>query len=135
MEFHPKAQVCKSKLQSCPDPYKLGYLVHSANNIQMVDLITNVLEVKETENGYNIGIAVQLEAVFKMEAEIKIFYKNYNRHDKEEQYSLNHIKVPTVYCSPKYCNTIVLHLIRLGIHQYVTYSLIIWYVLKMVYSS
>ena len=39
IEFYPKAQVCKSKLQSCPEPSKVGDIMYSAHTIQVNDLI------------------------------------------------------------------------------------------------
>ena len=61
MKFHTKAQVWKSKLQSWPEPSKVGYGIYCAKNTQMVDLIKNVLGVIEKENFHHIGIAVHLE--------------------------------------------------------------------------
>ena len=43
--------------------------MYCSNNIQMVDLITNGLEVIEKDNGYNIEIDVHLKSEFKMESE------------------------------------------------------------------
>ena len=83
----------------------------SANNIQMVNLITNTLEVIEKENVYNLEIDVQSEAAFQTEIERKLFYKNHKRHDEEECSSLNHRKVPTIYCAPKYHNILAVHLL------------------------
>ena len=54
---------------------------------------------------------IRVEAAFKTYSERKVFHKNYNRHDEEERYSLNHRKVITIYCAPKYHNTIFIHFI------------------------
>ena len=32
--FHNKDQVCKSRLQSCPNPSRVGHVIHCVNNIQ-----------------------------------------------------------------------------------------------------
>ena len=80
MVFHPKYQVCKSKLQSCPETAKVGYVMYCANNTQKVYLISNILEVVEKENGHKIEIVVHLELVFQTDPERKIFYRNYNKN-------------------------------------------------------
>ena len=72
MSFHPRAQVWKSKLKYWPGPSKVGYVIYCADNIKMIDMITNVLEFIEKENGYNIEIVVQMEAAFQTNSE-----KNY----------------------------------------------------------
>ena len=52
--FHPKAPVCKSKLQTCPDPWKVGFIIYSAHTLQVHHLIENVLIATERENGGTI---------------------------------------------------------------------------------
>ena len=109
--FHDKIQVWKAKLQKCPEPEKVGHVMHGANNILASDLIYNVLKVVEKEMKLKIDILVQLEAAFHTDSEQEIFYKNYNNHDKEEHTALNHRKVPTTYCHPKYRNLLAVHLL------------------------
>ena len=36
--FYPKAQIWKFKIQSCPEPTKVGYVMYCTNNIKMVGL-------------------------------------------------------------------------------------------------
>ena len=54
MSFHLKVQVWKYKLQSFPDPSKVVYVMYCTNNIQIIDMITNILEVIEKGNGQKI---------------------------------------------------------------------------------
>ena len=49
-------------------------MIYCADNIKMIDMITNVLEFIEKENGYNIEIVVQMEAAFQTNSE-----KNYTK--------------------------------------------------------
>ena len=79
MAFHPKAQVWKSKLQSCPEPSKSVHIMYIAHTIQVNDLIKNLLEAIQAENGHNIETSIQAEAAFQTES----FYKNFNRNDEE----------------------------------------------------
>ena len=85
--------------------------MYCANNIQSANLISNFIEVIEKEKGFKIEISVHQEADFQMDPERKLFYKNYNRSDEEEHISLNHRKVPTIYCASKYRNTLAVHLL------------------------
>ena len=54
MAFHIKAQVCKSKLHSYPEPLRVVHVMYYDNNIQPNDFIKNVLKVIEKVNGSKI---------------------------------------------------------------------------------
>ena len=41
--FHNKAQVWKSKLQTCHEPENVGHAMYGSNNILAFDLISNIL--------------------------------------------------------------------------------------------
>ena len=43
--FQPKAQVWKSKLQTCPESYKVVFIMYSSPNFQISDLVNNFLKV------------------------------------------------------------------------------------------
>ena len=71
MAFHRKAQVWKAKLQSCPEPSKIGHVMYGANNIQVSNLITKIIVFIERDRKCKIEIAVQLEASFQTDQERK----------------------------------------------------------------
>ena len=54
---------------------------------------------------------MQLEAALQTDSEQKLFYINYNKNNESEQTSLINRKVPTIYCTPKYRNLLVVHLL------------------------
>ena len=57
--FHPKAQVWKSKLQSCPEAPKLVFNIYSAHTLQVHHLIINVVKDIERENGSTIETVIK----------------------------------------------------------------------------
>ena len=71
--FHPKAQLWKSKLQSCPEPSKVGFMTYRGNTFQVNLLINNVLSGIEQENGTVIEITIKSEVAFLMNKDIKGF--------------------------------------------------------------
>ena len=111
MDFHNKDQVWKLKLQSCPEPSRVGHGIYCANNIHSNDIVTHVLKVIEKKNGPKIEIAIHQEAVFQTDSKRKIFYKSHNISDETERIYLNHRKVPTIYCPPEYHNILAIHLL------------------------
>ena len=84
--------------------------MYGSNNIQATDLIVILLAIVE-KGEKKTKLAVQLEADFQTDTERKLFYSNYNRKDEEEHISLNHQKVPTIYCPPKFRNMLAVHLL------------------------
>ena len=63
-EFHPKAQVWKAKLKTFLDPSKVGFIICSANTLQVNLLVNNFLSVIKQEIGPDIEVEIQLEAEF-----------------------------------------------------------------------
>ena len=57
--FHPKNQVWKAKLQTFPEPSKVGFIVYSANTIQVNLLVKNVLSVIKQDKYIYIEVAIQ----------------------------------------------------------------------------
>ena len=103
MSFHSKSQVCKSKLQSCPEPPRVGHVMYCANNIQLNDLI-GVKCIKDRNSDSLRGrISNRLRE--------KLFYRNHNRSDETERIFLNNWKAPTIYCPPKFPNILAIHLL------------------------
>ena len=47
MAVYKKSQVWKTKIQSCPEPSKVGHTMYGADNTQYTYLIANVLAVVE----------------------------------------------------------------------------------------
>ena len=62
--FNPKSQVRKAKLQTCPDPSKVGFIMYSANNLQVNLLVRDVLSVIKKEKNLDIEVAIQSELDF-----------------------------------------------------------------------
>ena len=56
--FHPKAQVLKENLKLCPQPSKVGFIMYSANTLQVNILVKNVLEVTNKYIGPDIEVAI-----------------------------------------------------------------------------
>ena len=76
--FQTKAQVWKSKLKTCPEPSKVGFIMHSSQNFQTSYLVNNVLEVIKDEKWIDIEICTQLDPAFHTENDRKSFYTSYN---------------------------------------------------------
>ena len=111
-DLHTKYQVWIEKLQSCPEKYNMGYIMYIAHNIQVQDIIRNVLKTIEQKNVHKVDIAIASEATFQTEADRKLFYKNFNKHDKDQCTSHNHMKVTTIYCGPRLKILLFIHLLR-----------------------
>ena len=62
--FHPKNQVWKAKLQTFPEPSKVGLIMYSANTLQVNLLVNNVLSVIKQEKDLDIEVAIQSEVAF-----------------------------------------------------------------------
>ena len=85
--------------------------MYSANTSQVNLLVKKVLSVIKHKKYLYIKVAIQTEVAFITNKDRKDFYASYNRHDEEQQISHNHRKVPTVYCAPKFRNTLAIHLL------------------------
>ena len=84
------------------------YIVHS---LLVKDLVHNVIKIIEKEQGQEIKIAIQSEAVFQTDEERRIFYKSFNRNKKSQRLSHGQRKVPTIYTYPLFRNQVVIHMI------------------------
>ena len=110
--FHPKAQVCKSKLETCPEPSKVVFILYSAPNFQISYLVNNFLGVIKDKKRFDIEITTQLQPDLYTEYKRKSFYTSYNREDEQEKIKFNHLKIRTGYCLTKYRNLLDIHLLR-----------------------
>ena len=45
LDLHPNDPVWESKLQTCPEPINVGFIMYSPPTFQIIDLVNNVLEV------------------------------------------------------------------------------------------
>ena len=71
--FHLKAQVWKSKLQTFPEPSKVGSIMLSSHMLQVHHLVGNVVTAIERENGDTIETAIQYKSAFQNEEDIRSF--------------------------------------------------------------
>ena len=109
--FNPKTQVCKAKLQSFLEPSKVVFIMYSTNTLQVKILIKNILSFIDQDNGPAIEFSIQSEVSFLTNEDVKGFYKAYDRYDKYQRISHNHIKLLTVYCAPRFRNIMLIHLL------------------------
>ena len=106
-----KEKVWKSKLQTCPEPSKVGYIIYSVHIPQVHDLAENLVTDIERENGETIETAFHSEVYFQNEEDRRSFFKTYNVNDEYQRISHNHRKLTTIYCAPKYRNLLAINLL------------------------
>ena len=80
--------------------------------LQVQDLIKDVINVIEQENGQKIGTYIYPKAAPQSETERKLLYKNINKYDEDELSSHNHRKVTTIYCYPRFFNLLDIYLLN-----------------------
>ena len=57
--LNPKNQVRKAKIQICPDPSNVGFIMHIANTIQVNLLVKKVISVIKQEKDLDIKMSTQ----------------------------------------------------------------------------
>ena len=75
--FQSKDKVWRSKLQSCPDTSKVGFIIYSEHKTHVKEHFNNIIKVTKQENSHKMDIAIQSEADFQTEKYRKMFCKKF----------------------------------------------------------
>ena len=72
---HLKDQVWEDKLQSCLDTSKLGFVIYSAHTFQLNQIVKNILNMVEQENGQYTEVAIRSKVAYQMDEYRNFFTK------------------------------------------------------------
>ena len=110
--FHLKEKFWKFKLQTCPDPSKVAFIMYSDHTLQVHHLIKNIVTAIERETGDTTKTSTQSEVAFHNEEDRRALYETYNGNDGSQRISHNHRKLTTIYCATEHRNLLVINLLR-----------------------